>query len=315
MIAGIITRRLLSLAAVLFVVSVLIFTLGTLIPGDLTSVLVGQEGATQEQFDEVRKRLGLDQPLIVQYFHWLTAAVQGDLGTSPITGRNVSTDLAQQIPVSADLAILTLIFSTLIGVPIGIIAAVHANKRADVAARAILLTIFSIPVFVIGIVLLLVVSAVAPELFQVSYIPFTDDPVGNLRSMALPVMAITLPFAAMTMQLTRSAMLEVLGNPFIVTARAVGVRSTRIHYLHALRNALPPLVTFLGFQFGVMLGGLIVVEHLFGLPGLGRGLLEAINNRDYPAVTATTMVFAIAFVLINAVIDILYPILDPRQRR
>lgn len=315
MIARIITKRLLSLATVLFVVSVLIFTLGTLIPGDLTSVLVGQEGATQEQFEEVRKRLGLDQPLIVQYFHWLTSALQGDLGTSPITGRNVSADLAQQMPVSAGLAILTLMFSTLIGVPIGIMAAVHANKPADVAVRAILLTIFSIPVFVIGIVLLLVVSAVAPEAFQVTYIPFIDDPVGNLRSMALPVIAITLPFAAMTMQLTRSAMLEVLGNPFIVTARAMGVRSTRIRYLHALRNALPPLVTFLGFQFGVMLGGLIVVEQLFGLPGLGRGLLEAINNRDYPAVTGTTMVFAIAFVLINALIDALYPILDPRQRQ
>jgi peptide/nickel transport system permease protein len=119
---------------------------------------------------------------------------------------------------------------------------------------------------------------------------------------------------AMTMQMTRSAMLEVLSDPFINTARAVGVRLPRIHYLHALRNALPPIVTFIGFQFGVMLGGLIVVEQIFSLPGLGRGMLEAISTRDYPMVTATTLVFAMSFVLINAVIDLLYPLLDPRQR-
>lgn len=303
-----------AMLAVLFAVSALVFALGSLIPGDLTSVIVGQEGATKEQFEQVRRDLGLDRPLPVQYVRWLGNAVRGDLGTSPITGRKISADLAHQIPVSLELAVLCLLLSTVIGMPAGIVAAVHANRRLDVVIRAQLLVAFSVPTFVIGILLLLVGSRFAPDLFQVAFTPWSQDPVAHLRSMAMPLATITLPIAAMTMQMTRSAMLEVLSDPFIVTARAMGVRLPRIQYLHALRNALPPIVTFIGFQFGVMLGGLIVVEQIFSLPGLGRAMLEAISTRDYPMVTATTLVFAVAFVLINAVIDMLYPVLDPRQR-
>ncbi|MGW3623621.1 ABC transporter permease [Streptomyces sp. NPDC000880] len=312
--ARILATRLASLTAVLLVVSVLVFLLGSLIPGDLTSVIVGQEGATAAQFAAVRHQLGLDQPLPMQYVHWLGSALQGDFGTSPITGRKVSSDLAQQIPVSAELALWCLFFSTLIGIPAGILAAVHANRRVDVILRSSLLVLFSMPVFVIGVLVMLVGAKIAPDLFQVSYVSWQEDPVGHLRSLIMPLLTITFPFAAMTMQMTRSATLEVLHDPFIVTARAVGVRIRRIHYLHALRNALPPIITFLGFQLGVMLGGLIVVEQLFSLPGLGRGMLDAINNRDYPEVTAATMVFAAVFVVINAAIDMLYPLLDPRQR-
>lgn len=306
--------RLGSLLAVMFAVSVLVFAMGSLIPGDMTSVIVGQEGATDEQFAKVRRDLGLDQPLPVQYVRWLGQAVQGDLGKSPITGRQVSDDLVSQIPVSLELAILCLLLSTLIGVPAGIVAAVHANRRLDVGIRTLLLIIFSVPTFVIGILVLLLGSHLAPQLFQVAFTPWSQDPMLHLRSMAMPLLTITFPMAAMTMQMTRSAMIEVLSEPFIVTARAVGVGNKRIQYLHALRNALPPIVTFIGFQFGVMLGGLIVVEQIFSLPGLGRGMLEAILTRDYPMVTATTLVFAGAFVFINAVIDLLYPVLDPRQR-
>ncbi len=310
----IILARLTGVVAVLIAVSALVFTLGLLIPGDLTSVIVGHEGATAEQFEEVRRRLGLDKPLPVQYLHWLGNALTGDLGTSPITGRSVVSDLARQIPVSLELALLTLFFSTVIGLPAGIVAAVHANRRLDVIIRTLLLVTFSVPVFVVGILLLLVGSRYAPDLFRASYTPWAQDPMMHIRSMAMPVLSITFPITAMTMQMTRSAMLEVLHEPFITTARAVGVRETRIQYLHALRSALPPIVTFIGFQFGVLLGGLIVVEQIFSLPGLGRGMLEAIGTRDYPMVTATTLVFAMSFVLINAFVDILYPLLDPRQR-
>lgn len=306
--------RLAAMVAVLLAVSALVFALGSLIPGDLTSVIVGQEGATTQQFEEVRRNLGLDQPLPVQYVRWLGNALRGDLGTSPITGRKVSSDLAQQIPVSVELAVLCLLLSTAIGLPAGIVAAVHANRRLDVLIRSLLLFTFSVPTFVIGILLLLVGSRVAPDLFRVAFTAWSQDPGSHMRSMAMPLLTITFPMAAMTMQMTRSAMLEVLSDPFIVTAKAAGVRLQRIQYLHALRNALPPIVTFIGFQFGVMLGGLIVVEQIFSLPGLGRAMLEAIATRDYPMVTATTLVFAVAFVLINAVIDLLYPVLDPRQR-
>lgn len=306
--------RLGSILAVLFAVTVLVFGLGSLIPGDLTSVIVGQEGATAEQFEEVRRNLGLDKPLPVQYAHWLWNALRGDFGISPITGRSVSSDLAQQIPVSVELAVACLLLSTLLGLPAGIVAAVHANKKLDLLIRSQMLIAFSVPTFVIGILLLLVGSRVAPDLFLLSFTPWSVDPAAHIRSMIMPLLTITLPITAMTMQMTRSAMLEVLTDPFIVTARAVGVRLPRIHYLHALRNALPPIITFIGFQFGVMLGGLIVVEQIFSLPGLGRGMLEAISTRDYPMVTATTLVFAVSFVIINAVIDLLYPVLDPRQR-
>lgn len=308
------TARLAALAAVLLAVSALVFGLGSLIPGDLTSVVVGQEGATAEQFEQVRRDLGLDQPLAVQYVRWLGNALHGDFGKSPITGRSVASDLAQQIPVSVELALLCLIFSTAIGLPAGVLAAVHANRRLDVLIRTQLLIVFSVPTFVIGILVLLVGSRFAPDLFRVSFTPWSQDPLMHLRSMAMPLLTITLPMAAMTMQMTRGAMLEVLGEPFIVTARAVGVRLPRIWYLHALRNALPPIITFIGFQFGVLLGGLIVVEQIFSLPGLGRGMLEAISTRDYPMVTAATLVFAVGFVLVNALIDLLYPVLDPRQR-
>jgi peptide/nickel transport system permease protein len=306
--------RLAALVAVLFAVSVLVFVLGTLIPGDLTSVIVGQEGATPEQFAEVSRRLGLDQPLYVQYVRWLISALQGDFGTSPITGRDVSADLATQIPVSIELTAICLILSTAIGMPAGVIAAVHANRALDVVIRSFLLVMFSVPIFVVGILILLVVSQIAPDLFQVAYTPWSEDPRRHMLGLVMPLLTITLPITAQTMQMTRGAMMEVLTEPFIVTARANGVVPRRIYYIHALRLALPPIITFIGFQFGILLGGLIVVEQIFSIPGLGRGMLDAISTRDYPMVTATTLVFAAAFVIVNATIDLLYPILDPRQR-
>jgi peptide/nickel transport system permease protein len=306
--------RLAAFIAVLLAVSVLVFVLGSLIPGDLTSVVVGQEGATAAQFAEVQHRLGLDQPLPVQYVRWLVHAVGGDFGTSPITGRAVASDLAQQAPISFELTGLCLLLSTLIGLPAGVLAAVHANRRLDVVIRILLLIFFSVPVFVIGVLVLLAGSRLTPDLFQVAYTPWSEGVGQHMLSMIMPLLTITLPITAMTMQMTRGAMLEVLSEPFVVTARASGVRLRRIHYLHALRNALPPIVTFVGFQFGVLLGGLIVIEQIFSIPGLGRGMLDAISTRDYPMVTASTMVFAATFVIVNAVIDMLYPLLDPRQR-
>jgi peptide/nickel transport system permease protein len=313
MIKAIVTR-LGALIGVLLAVSALVFVLGSLVPGDLTSVIVGQEGATPEQYAEVSKRLGLDQPLYIQYVHWLALAVQGDFGTSPITGRNVSADLALQVPVSLELTALCLLLSTLLGLPAGVIAAVHANKRLDVMIRLFLLVMFSVPIFVIGVLVLLVSSQLAPDLLQVAYTPWSEDPVRHVVGLIMPLLTITLPITAQTMQMTRGAMLEVLSEPFIATARANGVVSRRIYYIHALRIAMPPIITFIGFQFGILLGGLIVIEQIFSIPGLGRGMLDAIATRDYPMVTATTLVFASAFVVINAIIDLLYPILDPRQR-
>jgi peptide/nickel transport system permease protein len=300
-------------AAVLLCVSAIVFFLGSLIPGDQAIVVVGSEGATPEQYQEVRHELGLDQPLPVQYIRWLEGAVQGDFGTSPISGVKVSENLAQQIPVSFELAALGLALSTLIGVPAGILAATHANGRVDALLRSTLLIVFSTPVFVVGAVFLLLAARLAPGLIQF-YEPWSVDPIGHVRAMVMPVATITITLAAMTMQLTRGAMLEVLSSPFIVTARAAGIQERRIEYQQALKNVLPSLLTFLGLQFGVLLGGLFIVEQMFSLPGLGRGMLDAISQRDYQSVTAIAMVFAFAFVVINLIVDVMCSLVDPRQR-
>jgi peptide/nickel transport system permease protein len=307
-------ERVIGLVLVLLAVSAIIFSLGSLIPGDLATVLVGSEGATPEQFERVREELGLNDPLVVQYARWMGGVLQGDFGVSPITGRSVNTELANQVPVSLELTALALIVSTIIGVPLGILAAVHANKAWDFAIRAVLLVGFSVPIFVAGILLLLFGSKYLTPLYAATYTPISQDLTENLRAMFLPVMSIAIPVSAMTMQMTRTSMLETLGPHFITMARAKGARRRSILYVHALKNAMSPVLTLLGFQFGILLGGLFVVEAIFSLPGVGRGLLVAIGQRDYPLVMAITMVIATAFVVVNVIVDLLYPVLDPRQR-
>jgi len=307
-------ERVVGLILVLFVVSAVIFFIGTLIPGDLATILVGSEGATPEQFQEVRERLGFNDPLIVQYGRWIGGVVQGDFGISPITGRSVNSEILGQLPVSLELTVFAMILSTMIGIPLGILAAVHANKLWDFVVRSGLLVVFSVPIFVAGILLLLVGSRYLGPLYTSTYIPFGESITGNLRSLFLPAVSISVPVAAMTMQMTRTNMLETLGQPYITMARAKGAKQTSILYIHALKNAMPPVLTLLGFQFGILLGGLFVVEAIFSLPGLGRGLLVAIGQRDFPLVMALTMVISAAFVIVNALVDIAYPVLDPRQR-
>jgi peptide/nickel transport system permease protein len=307
-------ERIIGLILVLFAVSAIVFGLGSLIPGDLATVLVGSEGATPEQFERVREELGLNDPLLVQYGRWIGGVVQGDFGVSPITGRSVNGELASQVPVSLELTILALVVSTVIGIPMGILAAIHANKAWDFVIRAALLIGFSVPIFVAGILLLLFGSKYLTPLYAASYTPISESITENLRSMFFPVMSIAIPVAAMTMQMTRTSMLETLGQHYITMARAKGARRPSILYIHALKNAMSPVLTLLGFQFGILLGGLFVVEAIFSLPGVGRGLLVAIGQRDYPLVMAITMVIAAAFVVVNVVVDLLYPVLDPRQR-
>jgi peptide/nickel transport system permease protein len=303
-----------GLILVLFVVSLIIFYIGTFIPGDLATILVGSEGATPEQFQEVRERLGLNDPLLVQYGRWIGGVVQGDFGISPITGRSVNSEIASQLPVSLELTLFAMVLSTIIGIPLGIVAAVHANKVWDFVVRSGLLIVFSVPIFVAGILLLLVGSRYLGPLYTSTYTPISESITENLRSMFLPALSISLPVAAMTMQMTRTTMLEMLGQPYITMARAKGAKRRSVLYIHALKNAMPPVLTLVGFQFGILLGGLFVVEAIFSLPGLGRGLLVAIGQRDFPLVMALTMVISAAFVVVNALVDIAYPLLDPRQR-
>lgn len=315
MTARLLLWRLVALVGVLLAVSALVFLLGALIPGDLTSVVVGQEGATDAQFAEVRKRLGLDQPLHVQYARWLAGAATGDFGVSPITGRKVAADLATQIPVSLELTGLTLLFSTVLGMPAGIVAAVHANRRLDVVIRAFLLVMFSIPVFVVGVLLLLLVSQTAPEAFQVAYTPWSEDPARHLLGLALPLATITLPIAAQTMQITRSAMLEVLGEDYVRTARAKGLSPFRVNGVHALRNALIPVVTVIGLSVGTLLAGAILTETIFSWPGVGKWMVDSIFRRDYQAVQGGLLLIAVIVMFVNLSVDLLYGLINPRIRK
>jgi peptide/nickel transport system permease protein len=307
--------RVAGAAGVLLVVSFLVYWLGTYIPGDAATVIVGSEGATTEQYRELRHRLGLDDPIPIQYARWLANALRGDFGKSPISGRLVSEDVGRQLPVSVELAVLALTGSIAIGIPVGIAAARRANSRADLALRSGFLVIFSVPPFVAGVLLVLGGSLYLGPLYQSRFVPFGDDPLGNLRALLLPSLSVALPLAAMTAQMTRAALLEVLGEPFIVTARAKGLHERAVVYGHALQNALVPVVTLQGYIFGSLLGGLIVTEQVFNLPGLGRGLLTALGGRDYPLVIGGTLAIAAGYVLVNLIVDLLYPILDPAQAR
>ena len=309
-----VAERLIGLVLVLFVVSAVVFFLGTFIPGDAATILVGSEGATPEQFERVREELGLNDPLIVQYGNWMKGVVRGDFGTSPITGRSVNDEIKSQFPVSMELTLLATILSTVIGLPLGIFAAIHANRVTDFIIRTTLLVTFSVPIFVAGILLLLIGSRWLGPLYTSTYTPISEGIGKNLQSMILPTLSIAIPVSAMTMQMTRTSMLEMLNRPFITTASAKGARRRNILYIHALKNAMSPILTLLGFQFGILLGGLFVVETIFSLPGLGRGLLTAISQRDYLLVMAGTMVIAATFVIVNVIVDLTYPILDPRQR-
>ena len=307
-------ERLAAGAGTLLVVSFLTFWLGTLIPGDLVTVLVGSEGATPQQYRELRHKLGLDDPLPTQYLRWLRGAIHGDFGKSPITGRYVAEDIARQLPISLELAVLGLGGSILIGIPVGVVAAVRANQPADLALRSVFLVAFSIPPFVAGVLLVLAGALYLRPIYQTTYVPITTNLLGNLRSMILPTLSVAIPLAALTAQMSRSSMLEALGEPYIATARAKGAHERHVLYIHALKNALPPVITLQGYVFGSLLGGLIVTEQIFNLEGLGRGLLVAFGRRDYPFVVAGTLIVAAAYILANLIVDILYPILDPTQR-
>lgn len=309
-----VVEKLIGTTAVLIAISIAIFCMGSLIPGDLVTVLVGSEGATQEQYQALREELGLNDPLPIQYARWLYNALQGDFGISPITHRSVTDEISRQLPVSLELAVLAMLLSTMLGIPIGIFAAARANHIGDLLLRSVFLFAFSLPPFVSGILLLLIGAFYFTSFYKAAYVPLNESVLGNIQSMFLPTISIAIPLAAMTIQMTRTTIMESLGEPFITGARARGATEWNIFYIHALKNALPSIITLQGFQFGSLLGGMIVIEQVYNLPGLGRGLLAGIGQRDYPFVITATMIIATSYVFVNLAIDILYPLIDPRQR-
>lgn len=314
MLTFVVRRALLAIPA-LFGVLVIVFLLMRAIPGDVVTGLVGlQEGVTPERLDELRRMFGLDLPMHEQFGRWLAAALQGDLGTSLRTGRPIMHDLMLRFPVTLQLSLMGLAIALIIGIPLGMLAAVKRGTIADYGVSIFALLGLSLPNFFLAILLILLFSLQLRLLPPAGYVPLLESPLDNLRHMLLPSFSLGLILSAAATRIMRSTMLEVLGRDYVRTARAKGVHEWRVTYRHALRNALIPVVTVVGLQFGTLLGGAVIIEQVFSLPGVGRFALEGINLRDYPVVQGAVLLIAAAFIAVNLLVDILYSLIDPRIR-
>jgi len=292
-----------------------VFFMIRIIPGDIVDLMIGPELYVGAEYRaELRAKYGLDQPVYVQYANWVGQIVQGNFGMSLRNNEPVLGTIFRRLPLTAELAVLSVLLSALVAVPLGVISAVKRNSATDFVVRLIAMVGLSMPNFWLAAMLLLVTGAVfhwQPGLLLVA--PWVD-PWSNLQQMAMPVIALSLALMAIVMRMTRSSLLEVLRQEYIQTARAKGLVTSAIMIRHALKNAFIPVVTVLGVQLGALLGGTVVIEVIFGLPGVGRLVIDAINARDYPMLQGTVLFIATIFALVNLLVDVAYAYLDPRIR-
>lgn len=310
-----ILRRLALTIPSLFVIALITFVVMHAVPGDIVDMMLGTLGeVTPEQEAEMRKLYGLDQPVLVQFGNWLAGIAQGSMGYSLRTGRPVWADITSRLGITYELTLLSLAVGLVIGIPAGIISAVTRSKVVDGVTRVLSLFGLSLPNFWTGTLLILGMSYFFQWLPSLEFIPFFENPWENLKILVLPSVALGLGVAAVAARTLRSAMLEVYEQEHIKTARAKGLSERRVAVIHALKNALIPVTTVVGIQVGYLLGGAVILEEVFSLPGSGRLMLNAIYQRDYPLVQGTVLVFAATFVLVNLFVDVLYAALDPRIR-
>jgi peptide/nickel transport system permease protein len=307
-----ILRRLLATIPVLIGVSVLVFSIVHLIPGDPALILAGMD-ATEEQAAETRKKLGLDRPLYVQYFSYISRALRGDLGRSIHSRIPVWQSIKDFFPATLELTTASLILAGVFGIIVGIISAVKQYSIFDHASMVAALAGISMPIFWIGILFIWLFS------LKLEWLPtggraFEFWSLDELRHLVLPALTLSGISVAMIARLTRSTMLEVLRQDYVITARSKGLPETLVIIRHALGNALIPVVTYMGLQYGILLSGAVVTETIFSWPGIGRLVVEAISSRDYPVIQGCILFFAVVFVIINLAVDLLYGILDPRIR-
>jgi peptide/nickel transport system permease protein len=314
-VTGFIVSRLLALLPVLWGVSVVVFLLIHLLPGDAIQMFLGtQVDMTPAQMAELRRLFGLDKPLPAQYADWIIRLARGDFGVSLRTSRPVLPDILARLPVSVEITVLALTVALAIALPVGIAAALRRGSTADALIRVAGLVGLSIPNFWLATMLLLLLGNVLPVASIGVYVGLLTDPVANLTVLALPAFSLGVALAAVLMRFVRSSLLEVLGQEYVRTARAKGLREILVINRHALRNALIPVITVVGFQAGYLLGGTVVIEEVFALPGMGRLALNAIAQRDYPVVQGIVLTIACLFVLVNLAVDVLYAFVDPRVR-
>lgn len=306
-----ITKKLLSLIPLLFTISIILFLLITMLPGDAALTIVG-EGSSLASVESAKERLGLDQPLHIQYIGWLTKVLHGDLGNSYISNQPVAQKLLERLPVTCELALIALSIATLIAIPMGVLSAVRRNSPLDNVTGVLSMLGIAIPHFWLGMLLILLFSVSLNWLPASGYVPFASNPAQNLKSMIMPALCIGVSYAASLTRQTRSAMLDVLDMDYVNTARMKGLRESAVIGKHALRNALIPVITVLAMQLGRLIGGTVVIETVFVLPGIGKAIIDGITMRDYPVVMGFVLAVAVFIVIVNTIVDLLYILLDPR---
>jgi len=298
-----IIRRLLQVIPIVFLVATTVFFLFKLIPGDPATVFAGEQ-ASPATIARVRERLGLDQPIMVQYWRYLQRLVKGDLGTSFINGMEVIDLVKARFPNTIRLAFISTILSAFFGVSIGMVSALKRETIVDYLLTVVALLGISIPIFWLGLLLIYVFSV------QLSILPIAGA--ASWKNYIMPVCTLSAVSVASILRITRSSILEVMGEDFVRLARAKGLKESRVVFRHVLPNALIPVVTVIGLQFGYMLGGSIITETIFGWPGMGRMLVVAVNQRDVMVVQGVLIVFATSFVLVNLIVDVVYALIDPK---
>ena len=299
-------RRLLSTIPVLFGVLLLVFSMLHLVPGDPVKMMLGEFQTSPEQIAKLQSQLHLDEPLPQQFGRYVWNALHGDLGTSIRSNKPVTKEIMDNLPATLQLALAGLLIAGVLGISLGVLAAIKQYSWVDAGSMLIALIGVSMPSFWLGLLFIFALS------LKVHLFPATGG--GDLRHLVLPAVTLGLGASAIIARLTRSSMLEVMRHEYVTTARAKGIRESRVIIRHALKNALIPVVTIFGLQFGQLLAGTVVIETVFGRPGIGRLIVDAILNKDFPLVQGIVLVVAISYVVVNLIVDLLYAFLDPRIR-
>ena len=310
---GYIIRRVLATIPVLLVVALVVFALIRFAPGDPAAIIAGQE-ATREEVEGIRRQLGLDRPLPVQLGIWFRDILSGDLGQSILSKHEVSSLITQRVIPTLSLAVLTEIFAIGVAIPIGVLAAWKANSWIDRVVMVFATLGFSIPVFWLGFILIFFFAVKLPLFPAAGYVAPSEDFISYLHRLALPSLATGVIIMALIARMTRATVLETLREDYVRTARSKGLSENIVLIRHALRNAALPIVTVIGLGVAALLSGLVVTESVFGIPGLGRLLLNAIVSRDYPIIQGTILIISVVYVMINLLVDISYAFFDPRVR-
>lgn len=312
-----IARRLLALIPTLFFASVIVFVTVRLIPGDVIDLMMSQNdiSAGKKDREALEAALGLDQPMHLQYFRWVGAILfSGDMGKSLWQNTPVTEQLLQRLPVTFELGLLSLLVALTVAIPIGVYSAIRQDTAGDYVTRSFSILMLAVPSFWLGTLVMVFPSIWWGWSPQISFVPFTQDPIQNLSQMIVPAIILGCSLSAITMRLTRTMMLEVLRQDYVRTAWAKGLSERLVVMRHALRNALIPVVTLVGLQAPILIGGAVIMEQIFVIPGMGLLLLEAVSQRDYPIITGVFLVVGLAVMLINLIVDLSYGLLDPKVR-